>query len=58
MADSSSSDMNYEDEIDVKLVSVKCVEQILISMDADVTTSHDIQLLVDAVHSRVATIHH
>ena len=44
----SSSDIcNYENELDVKLVSAKLVEQLVLSLDAKVTSSHDVQLLVD-----------
>jgi len=45
---------NFENEIDV---SVNLVEQLVLSLDAIVTSNHDVQLLVDAVHSRVAIIH-
>ena len=38
-------------------MSAKLVEQLVLSLDVNVITSHDVQLLVDTIHSRVATIH-
>ena len=35
----------------------KLVEKLVLSLDANVTSSHDVQLLVDTVHSCIATIY-
>ena len=52
MAATSTSALSQENELAIKLASADLVGHLISAMDARISSDHDVQLLVDIVHTR------